>query len=202
MAESVLAKVPGPARVGISAGLLVLGALAYYVVFYSDIAGKIEGAQAARAELEADLKKAKAAELAYQKDIEELARRRERERELNKILPQATEYPAFLASVQTVANMAGVELSAWTPEAEVKEKFYAKVPMKVELTGRFHQIAKFFFGIGQNDRIMNIENISISKPTIVDRDVVVSVTGLATAFRALDDAESSGDQPGTSRRGG
>lgn len=202
MAESVLAKVPGPARVGISVGLLVLGALAYYVVFYSDIAGKIEGAQAARTQLEADLKKAKMAELAYQKDIEELARRRERERELNKILPQSTEYPAFLASVQTVANMAGVELSAWTPEPEVKEKFYAKVPMKVELTGRFHQIAKFFFGIGQNDRIMNIENISISKPTIVDRDVVVSVTGLATAFRALAEGEGSTDQPGTSRRGG
>lgn len=202
MAESVLAKVPGPARIGIGAGLLVLGALAYYVVFYSDIAGQIEGAQVARTQLEADLKKAKSAELAYQKDIEELARRRERERELNKVLPQATEYPAFLASVQSVANMAGVELSAWTPEAEVKEKFYAKVPMKVELSGRFHQIAKFFFGIGQNDRIMNIENISISKPTIVDRDVVVSVTGLATAFRALGDGEGTADQPGTSRRGG
>lgn len=202
MAESVLAKVPAPARIGIAAGLLVLGALAYYVIFYSDIAGAIEGAQATRGQLESDLKKAKAAEIAYQKDIEELARRRERERELNKILPEATEYPAFLASVQTVANMAGVELSAWTPEAEVKEKFYAKVPMKVELTGRFHQIAKFFYGIGQNDRIMNMENISISKPTIVDRDVVVSVTGLATAFRALGDAETTASAPGTSRRGG
>jgi type IV pilus assembly protein PilO len=201
MAESVLAKVPGPARVAISAGLLVLGALAYYVVFFSDVAGKIEGALAERTTLESDLRKAKAAEIAYQKDIEELARRRERERELNKILPETTEYPAFLASVQSVANMAGVQLSAWTPEAEVKDKYYAKVPMKVELTGRFHQIAKFFFGIGQNDRIMNMENISISKPTVVDREIVVSVTGLATAFRALGENEASGTEPGQNRRG-
>lgn len=201
MAESVLAKVPVPARFAISAGLLVLGALAYYVVFYSDIAGQIEGTVAARTQLEADLKKAKAAEVAYQKDIEELARRRERERELNKILPPTTEYPAFLSSVQTVANMAGVELSAWTPEPEVKEKFYAKVPMKIELSGRFHQIAKFFFGIGQNDRIMNIENITISKPTLVERDVVVTVTGLATAFRALGEGEAEAPT-GTNRRGG
>jgi type IV pilus assembly protein PilO len=201
MAESVLAKVPGPARVAISAGLLILGGLAYYVVFYSDVAGKIEGAQAERLTLESDLKKARTAELAYQKDLEELARRRERERELNKILPETTEYPAFLASVQSVANMAGVQLSAWTPEAEVKDKYYAKVPMKVELTGRFHQIAKFFFGIGQNDRIMNMENISISKPTVVDRDIVVSVTGLATAFRALSEKESDTTLPGQNRRG-
>jgi type IV pilus assembly protein PilO len=200
MAESVLAKVPVPARVAISAGLLALGALAYYVVFYSDVAGKIEGALAERTTLESDLKKAKSAEIAYQKDIEELARRRERERELNKILPETTEYPAFLASVQSVANMAGVQLSAWTPEAEVKDKYYAKVPMKVEVTGRFHQIAKFFFGIGQYDRIMNMENISISKPTVVDREIVVSVTGLATAFRALGENEASGTEPGQNRR--
>jgi type IV pilus assembly protein PilO len=201
MAESVLAKVPGPARFAISVGLLVLGGLAYYVVFYSDVAGKIEAAQAEHVTLESDLKKARSAELAYQKDLEELARRRERERELNKILPETTEYPAFLASVQSVANMAGVQLSAWTPEAEVKDKYYAKVPMKVELTGRFHQIAKFFFGIGQNDRIMNMENISISKPTVIDRDIVVSVTGLATAFRALGENEGTTGQPGQNRRG-
>jgi len=202
MAESVLSKVPGPARIAISVGMLVLGGLAYYVVFYSDIAGKIEAEIAKRSQLEADLKKAKTAEVAYQKDLEELARRRERERELNKILPETTEYPAFLASVQSVANMAGVQLSAWTPEAEVKEKYYAKVPMRVELSGRFHQIAKFFFGIGQNDRIMNMENIAISKPTLVDRDIVVSVSGLATAFRALSEKESAAPEPGQTRRGG
>lgn len=202
MAESVLSKVPGPARIAISIGILALGGLAYYVIFYSDIAGKIEAEIAKRAQLEADLKKAKSAEIAYQKDLEELARRRERERELNKILPETTEYPAFLASVQSVANMAGVQLSAWTPEAEVKEKYYAKVPMRVELSGRFHQIAKFFFGIGQNDRIMNMENIAISKPTLVDRDIVVSVSGLATAFRALSEKESAAPEPGQTRRGG
>jgi type IV pilus assembly protein PilO len=202
MAESVLAKVPGPARVAISLGILVLGGLAYYVVFYSDIAGKIETEITRRQQLETDLKQAKTAEVAYQKDLEELARRRERERELNKILPETTEYPAFLASVQSVANMAGVQLSAWTPEAEVKEKYYAKVPMRVEVSGRFHQIAKFFFGIGQNDRIMNMENISISKPTLVDRDIIVSVTGLATAFRALGEDEAAKTEPGQTRRGG
>lgn len=196
MAESFLARMPQSARIATSAGLLVLGALAYYVVFYTDIQGQIEAAITEHTTLEAELKKAKAAEAAYQKDLEELARRRERERELNKILPQTTEYPAFLASVQQVANMAGVDLAAWTPQPEVKEKFYAKVPMRVELQGKFHQVAKFFYGIGQNDRIMNMENISISKPQIVDRDVVVSVTGLATAFRALTEGDDVQDKKG------
>lgn len=189
MADSALARMPIPARILISLGLLVLGALAYYVVFYSEVSGQIQQAQAKRASLEGDLKAAKKAEAVYQKDLEELAKRRERERELNKVLPASTEYPAFLSSVQTVANMSGVDLTAWSPQPEVKEQYYARVPMKVQLTGKFHQIAKFFYGIGQNDRIMNMENISLSKPRLVDREIYLDVEGLATAFRALEASE-------------
>jgi type IV pilus assembly protein PilO len=200
MADSVLSKVPKPARVGIALGLLVLGGLAYYVVFYSDISEKIERSLAARGELQSKLKAAQLAEKEYQKDLEDLARRRERERELNKVLPQTTEYPAFLSSVQTVANISGVELTAWSPQPEVKEEYYARVPMKIQITGRFHQIAKFFYGIGQNDRIMNMENISLLSPKVMDRDVYVKVEGLATAFRALAAEESSAaKKPGRRR---
>ena len=116
MAESALARMPMPARIGISFGLLVLGALAYYVVFYSDVSGQIAATKSQRGGLEGELADAKKAESAYQKDLEELAKRRERERELNKVLPATTEYPAFLSSVQSVANMSGVDLTAWTPQ--------------------------------------------------------------------------------------
>lgn len=188
MADSALARMPVPARVGISVGLLILFGLAYYVLFFSDIAGQIETTKAARFQLDSQLTAAKQAEQAYQKDLEELARRRERERELNKILPSTTEYPAFLSAVQSVANSTGVDLIAWSPQPEVKEQYYARVPMTIELSGRFHQIAKFFYGIGQSDRIMNMENITLSSPRVVDQDVYLSVQGLATAFRALEEA--------------
>jgi len=62
--------------------------------------------------------------------------------------------------------------------------------MKVEVSGRFHQIAKFFYGIGQSDRIMNMENISIREPVVRDNEIFLKVSGLATAFRSLDKAES------------
>jgi type IV pilus assembly protein PilO len=200
MAESVLSRMPMPARIGITAGLLILSGLAYYVLFFSDIAGQIETTKAARGQLESQLSAAKQAEQAYQKDLEELARRRERERELNKILPSNTEYPAFLSAVQAVANATGVELIAWSPQPEVKEQYYARVPMTIELEGRFHQIAKFFYGIGQSDRIMNMENITLSAPRFVDQDVYLSVRGLATAFRALE--ATAAPTAGQARRAG
>lgn len=185
MAESALARMPMAARVGVSVGLAVLAGIAYYVLFYSEVAGKIDATIAERAGLESELQRAKVAEQAYQKDLEELARRRERERELNKILPPDAEYPAFLAAIQGLATTTGLELLSWSPQPEDVRQYYARVPMKVEVRGRFHQIAKFFYGIGQNDRIMNMENISLTNPEVRDRDMVLRVSGMVTAFRAL-----------------
>lgn len=191
MAESALARMPLPGRIAISAGLLILGGLAYYVVFYTEVSGQIEQEVARRGKLEGDLRAAKKAEEAYQKDYEELAKRRERRRELAKVLPTEAKSPAFLLAVQSVANSSGVELTSWTPQPEVKKEYYARIPMRISMKGRFHQIARFLYGVGQSDRIMNVENISLRSPVVEDEDVYVTAEGLATAFRALAEDETS-----------
>jgi type IV pilus assembly protein PilO len=165
--------------------LAALGA-GYYFVIHSDVENAVVVAQQTGIQLTADLNKARQAEQAYQKDLAELAEREQRQKELNEILPATTEYPQFLSAVQTAANDSGVSLSAWTPRERVPEKYYARVPMKVELTGRFHQIARFFYSVGQLDRIINMENISMTDPKIVDDEVVVKAEALATAFHVID----------------
>jgi type IV pilus assembly protein PilO len=186
--ESVLSRLPPAGRIGVGAGLLAVVGVAYFVVFYGDLASSISAAQGKEQTLRQELAGAHKAEFAYQKDLEELSARQQRQRELVKILPSDTEYPAFLSAVQNVANVSGVALSAWTPNAEVPEQFYARVPMKLELRGRYHQIAKFFFGVGQLDRIINMENISITDPKPEGDDIVIRAEALATAFRALSEA--------------
>ena len=198
--ESALARLPGAAKVGIAAALLVLVGVAYFVVFFGDLASSIKAAQGKERQLRTDLAEARKNEFAYQKDLAELTDRQQRARELEKILPKSTEYPSFLSSVQTVANVSGITLTAWTPQEEAPDQFYSRVPMKLELSGRFHQVAKFFYGVGQLDRIINMENISLTNPTIKEADeVVVKVDVLATAFRML---EEGAGRKGTDKRGG
>jgi type IV pilus assembly protein PilO len=175
------------AKIGVGAGLLVLVGVSYFVVFYGDIESSIKAAQGQEQTLHSGLADARKNEFAYQKDLAELTDRQQRQRELNKVLPVDTEYPAFLSAVQTVANVSGISLTAWSPQAEVPDQFYARVPMKVSLVGRYHQVAKFFYGVGQLDRIINMENISLTDPKIQGDDVVVKTEALATAFRALDE---------------
>jgi type IV pilus assembly protein PilO len=181
-----LGRVPMAAKVGIGVGLLGLLAVAYWTVFYADISGRIDSAVATEQNLQRNLADARKVEVKYQADLKELAQREQQQRELQKVLPSKTEHPAFLSSLQSVANMTGVTLSSWAPQGEIREKYYARLPMKLTLEGRFHQIAKFFYGVGQVDRIINVENITIDNPQVRDEDVYVKVEALATAFRTVE----------------
>jgi len=75
--------------------------------------------------------------------------------------------------------------------------------MKVTLVGRYHQVAKFFYGVGQLDRIINMENISLTDPKLQGDDVVVKAEALATAFRSVADAKpgATGDKRGAAMAG-
>jgi type IV pilus assembly protein PilO len=189
-----------PAKVGIGVVLLALPLAAYFIVFDSEVQAEIDAAVGKNQKLQADLKQAQAAEAAYQRDLQDLAERERNKRELMKILPVTTEYPAFLSALQSVANLVGVELRAWTPLEEVPEEFYARVPMRVELSGRFHQIAKFLYNVGQLERIINMENLSITQPQTVDADIRLTVNVLATAFHALTENEPGGSPEARKRR--
>ena len=85
------------------------------------------------------------------------------------------------------------------------QEFFSKVPMKLTLKGRFHQVVKFFHGVGQQDRIINIENITITDPEVRDDDIYVKVEALATAFRTVEPStedESEKDKRGRRKKGG
>ena len=187
--QSALSRLNLVAKIGIGAALMALSGVVYFVVFYGDLATSINAEQGRERQLHAELSEARKAQHAYQLDLAELADRQQRQRELNKILPATTEYPAFLSAVQSVANVAGVNLLGWTPQDEAMDQFYARVPMKLEIEGRFHQIAKFFYSVGQLDRIINMENITLTEPRAKGDEVILRVNALATAFHSLDESK-------------
>jgi type IV pilus assembly protein PilO len=180
-----LAKVPLPARIGIGAGAVVLAALTYWVIFYTAVAQKITQTKSQGVQLASDLAAQKQAQASYFADRDELALRQQRQRELNKVLPETTEQAAFLSAIQQVSNVSGINLKAWQPLEERQEAFFAKVPMRLEMTGKFHQVAKFAYEIGKLDRIINVENIQLGTPKKEGEDVIMSARCLATTFHMI-----------------
>ena len=189
-AQSALARIPAAGKVGIGVGLVGLVLFSYWFIFYSDVSSQIEGALRQKKTLHDDLAAQQQAQESYNADRSELVFREQRARELNKLLPPDSEEDAFLSSVQVASNAAGIDLKGYTPQDEVAQAFYAKVPMRLTLSGRFHQIAKFAYELGKVDRIINVENIELVNPRIVGDEVILDGRCLATAFHANKPKES------------
>jgi type IV pilus assembly protein PilO len=176
---------PIAGRIGFGAFILAASAGAFYFLFYADVVDQVAKERTRTATLQAEENVQKQAQLSYFADRDELAIREQREREFNKILPAETEAAGFLSTIQQVSNVAGISLNAWQPQEEQTQSFFAKVPMKLEVTGRFHQLAKFMFEVGRTDRIINVENIELSEPKVVGDEVVLKAKCLTTTFHLL-----------------
>ena len=198
---STFGRLPLAARVGIGAGLVVLVAIAYSMFFYTDVSSSIRHAKNEEHSLTSKLSNARKIEFAYHQDLAELTEREQRQRDLNKVLPTTASYPAFLSAIQGVANVSGVNLKGWTPKEQSVGQYYAKVPMKLELNGKYHQVAKFFYGVSQLERIVNIENIVLGEPKMDGDDVTIKVTCLAVAFRGLAKRINTAAKKGTPANG-
>lgn len=196
LAQSSLGRLPVYARVALGAGVVLLTIGVYWFVFYSDTAAKIEGALRQKKALVEEMAQQQLALASYFADRDELALREQRARDLNKVLPPDAEEDAFLSSVQQASNAAGIDLKAFSPQDEVSQSFYAKVPMRLEMSGRFHQIAKFAYELGKVDRIINVENIELTDPKLVGDEVVLHGKCLATAFHAKQPKEPPRGAPG------
>lgn len=185
MASLSLNRLPLVGKIGVGAVFCVLLGVAYYVVLHTDVAAQIDKQRAQTSELETELSKVKQSQASYFADRDELAMRQQKQRELNKVLPTDTEAATFLSALQAVSNISGIDLKAWSPMDEVPQTFYAKVPMKLQITGRFHQIAKFVYEVGKQDRIINMENLELLDPKVEGEDVVLKANCLATTFHLL-----------------
>jgi type IV pilus assembly protein PilO len=183
--QSLLARAPKYVKFGAALVVVIVTTGAYWFIFYSDTAAKIEGAERQKRALRDELTQQHQAEASYFADRDELALREQHARDLNKLLPPDSQEDGFLSSVQQASNAAGIDLKAYAPLEEVSQAFYAKVPMRLEMSGKFHQIAKFTYELGKVDRIINVEDIELADPKLVGDEIILRAKCLATAFHAI-----------------
>ncbi len=183
--QSSLAKLSTPAKVGVGALLMILVFALYWVVLYSDISAKLKSAQGDKTRLAGELSTQERNKASYIQDKDDLAARLVKQKDFNKALPAETEAPAFISALQQVANVSGVDLKAWQPMDEQTQSFYAKFPMKLEMSGKFHQIAKFAYEAGRVERIINVENLEMSEPKLEGDEMKLKAKCLATTFHAV-----------------
>jgi type IV pilus assembly protein PilO len=114
-------------------------------------------------------------------------------------LPGRTEVPNLLVDISQTALAAGLQQKLFQPESEQAQDFYAELPIKMVLTGSYHQFGEFVSGIAALPRIVTLHDIDI-KPTDSGGnydDLTLTLT--AKTYRYLDQDEMSQAQHGKTK---
>ena len=104
-----------------------------------------------------------------------------------RVLPQDAEIPAFLQDLNRVAELSGLDIRLVEPRPEESEPLYVRIPVALRVSGKFHQVAKFFYSVSRLERAINMENIQLRDPSMNEADeVLLVVDALATTFRSAE----------------
>jgi type IV pilus assembly protein PilO len=78
-------------------------------------------------------------------------------------LPGETEIPSLIVDISQTGLAAGLQEKLFVPQSEVPKDFYAEKPIKISLSGGYHEIANFVSGIAALPRIVTLHDIVITR---------------------------------------
>jgi type IV pilus assembly protein PilO len=180
---------PLPVRMGAMLAFFVLLSvlLLYFWVWSTN---KDELAQAAQKELtlrdEFRTKHAKAVNLElYKQQLEDIQKSFGA---MLRQLPGKTETESLLVDISQAGLSAGLQQHLFQPLPAEAKDFYAQVPIKIQLTGSYHQLGEFVSNIAALPRIVTLHNVEI-KAVGKDAYDQLQLDVTARTYRYLDDEE-------------
>jgi len=78
-------------------------------------------------------------------------------------LPNKTDIESLLVDLSQTSVASGLDVKYFKPETEVPKEFYAEYPIKISVTGQYHQFGQFISGLAALPRIVTLSNIDIGE---------------------------------------
>jgi type IV pilus assembly protein PilO len=103
-------------------------------------------------------------------------------------LPDQTEVASLLVDVSQTGLAAGLEFERFEPAAEITRDFYAELPIRVRVTGRYHEFARFISGLAELPRIVTVHDIEIERGDDAETAATAPMTlgAVVKTYRYLD----------------
>jgi type IV pilus assembly protein PilO len=104
-------------------------------------------------------------------------------------LPGKTEVPNLLVDISQTGLAAGLEEKLFQPGNEQRRDFYAELPIRIRLTGSYHEFGEFVSGIAALPRIVTLHNIEIKPEAKGASYDQLNLDLTAKTYRYLDEDE-------------
>ncbi len=159
------------AKAGILAGALVLVVGGYYYFFYADLVSQAEATEKSIQRAEEERTEYKRRRQDYQTILLEVEQLRDEDRKLRVALPkqggsgdssQQFDIEQFIENVNSQVELAGLSKVTSVRETAVPEETFLRIPIRMSVTGTYHQINRFFSKVGELERIVTIADLQLS----------------------------------------
>lgn len=125
---------------------------------------------------------------------------------LLKQLPAKTEVPGLLEDITNTALGSGLEIKSIQLKPEISKEFYIELPMEIEVSGTYHDIASFVSGVASLPRIVTLHDMLISFEGKTKGDLVnaekLKMNVSAKTYRYSGDTErSAGPKAAANKKG-
>lgn len=195
-------KASWPLKIGVLAGisLLVTGGNWYFYV--APAQKQIQRAESERRRLEGDY-------IDKQQIADNLNEYRQEKAQLEEKLeaalaelPQERAIDELLRQLNELGVDAELQIVSVEPQQESKADFFARIPVKMRVSGSYHEVVTFFDLVGKLRRIVNVNEIQLRQPKLESEKVHLSAEFMATTFRFLspEELEAAKKKPAQRRR--
>ena len=190
-----IAKAPAGIKYGGLAGIIVALTAANFFLLVQPTEDDIKKQVEQRRKLDGDL--AEKSEIAQNLN--------ERRRELDVLdqklaealteLPEKKEIDELLAQINDIGRKSGLEIARVEPgkESVGGGEFFARIPIKMTVSGNYHEIAVFMQELANMRRIVNVNGIALDKPSVKNEKVILQSSFVATTFRFVEAAAAPPD---------
>jgi type IV pilus assembly protein PilO len=178
---------PLPFRIGVIVIVFILVAgLGIYFTIVKDKAPLLERAQNEEQELRLAFENKQRKAANYDAYKAQLTQIEQSFGTMLRQLPGETEIPSLIVDISQTGLAAGLQEKLFVPLAEIPKDFYAEKPIKIRLTGGYHEIGNFVSGIAALPRIVTLHDINIT-PESRDSFDNLSMEVTAQTYRYLDE---------------
>ena len=176
-------------------GALIIAGITYYMTIPRFDKHKVLQTKEIELRNKFDSEQAKAANrAAYVEQLEEM------EKTFNVMLrqlPNKTDIESLLVDLSQTSVASGLDVEYFKPDTEVPREFYAEYPIKISVTGQYHQFGQFISGLAALPRIVTLSQIDIASLRAGNNnnqsgeapDRKLKMDLVATTYRYIDEEE-------------
>ncbi len=104
-------------------------------------------------------------------------------------LPDTTDIESLLVDLSQTSVASGLDVAFFKPESEIAKEFYAEYPIKLSVTGKYHEFGRFISGLAALPRIVTLQDIDIKALDQANPGGELKMDLTAVTYRYLDEEE-------------